>query len=108
VAAFFFAFIAAAAQIPFIWNIIKTLANPATIKPAEIAPGAAIQVPVAAPMAHSTSSLETTSKAQTPFSGKLSTGGQSSVKSTGSPLSTAMNSSLAPDFSSSQFRNDGV
>ena len=45
--AFFFAFIAAAAQIPFIWNLIKTLGGPTITK--EIVTPAAPTIPSAAP-----------------------------------------------------------
>ncbi|HZW55209.1 MAG TPA: cbb3-type cytochrome c oxidase subunit I [Nitrososphaerales archaeon] len=45
--AFFFAFVAAAAQIPFIWNIIKTLSGPSIIVPAEVS--VTPQVPVSVP-----------------------------------------------------------
>jgi heme/copper-type cytochrome/quinol oxidase subunit 1 len=56
IAAFFFAIVVASAQIPFIWNIIKTLLGP-TIRPLIAAPTPEAAVPAPFPL---TRSLETT------------------------------------------------
>jgi cytochrome c oxidase subunit 1 len=47
--AFFFAIVVAAAQIPFIWNLIRTLLGP-TIKPPVAAPVPELAVPVPSPL----------------------------------------------------------
>jgi cytochrome c oxidase subunit I len=51
--AFMFAIILAAAQIPFIWNILRTLAGPTMTKPEVLPTEALITIPVPAPMSHS-------------------------------------------------------
>ncbi len=56
--AFFFAIVVAAAQIPFIWNILKTLLGP-TIRPSiPAAPTPSIQVPVPTPITRITNAVE--------------------------------------------------
>jgi heme/copper-type cytochrome/quinol oxidase subunit 1 len=58
VLAFFFAIVVASAQIPFIWNILKTLLGP-TIRPTiPTAPTPGIQVPVPTPITRATNAIE--------------------------------------------------
>jgi heme/copper-type cytochrome/quinol oxidase subunit 1 len=51
--AFMFAIILATAQIPFIWNILKTLTGPTITKPEVLPTEAQIAIPVPTPMSHS-------------------------------------------------------
>ena len=55
VLAFFFAFIAAAAQIPFIWNLIKTLGGPSISLPVTVKEPP--RVPVPAPLTRATGNI---------------------------------------------------
>ena len=103
--AFLFAFITAAAQIPFIWNIIKTLANPATIKPAAIVPGAVSPMAVPAPIVHSASSLvKGDSKPQTPFSSNVAKGGAAAMDFNAAPSMT-MDTAKSKNLGNSQLGN---
>lgn len=81
VLAFFFAFIAAAAQIPFIWNLIKTLGGPTVTS--EIVSPSAPQIPTVVPTPTTRVAESTTNSTRPPNSAQPADGIAGSTQNRG-------------------------